>query len=69
MRLSFPLIHKIRLYPVFGKQLGLSWGGDWKHMTDQPHYELRPQWATSLSEDEMLAELRARKDSGKSVLA
>jgi len=54
---------------VLGKQLGLSWGGDWKDITDQPHYELRPQWATSLSEHEMLAELRARKDSGKSAFA
>jgi hypothetical protein len=25
---------------VLGKQLGLSWGGDWKNLTDQPHYEL-----------------------------
>jgi peptidoglycan LD-endopeptidase CwlK len=54
---------------VLGKQLGLSWGGDWKHGTDEPHYELRPHWATSLSENDMLAELRARKDSGKTAFA
>ena len=54
---------------VLGKQLGLSWGGDWKNLTDQPHYELRPHWATSLSENDMLAQLRARKDSGKTAFA
>jgi len=54
---------------VLGKQLGLSWGGDWKSITDEPHYELRPHWATSMSENDMLAELRARKDSGKTAFA
>lgn len=52
---------------VLGKQLGLSWGGDWKPRTDEPHYELRPHWAINLSEEEMLAELRTRKDRGTAV--
>ena len=54
---------------VLGKQLGLSWGGDWKSRKDEPHYELRPHWAKDLDEDAMLAELRARKDSGKTAFA
>ena len=54
---------------VLGKQLGFSWGGDWKSRTDEPHYELRPAWAKDLSEDQMLAELRARKDAGKALFA
>lgn len=54
---------------VLGKQLGLSWGGDWTSRKDEPHYELRPGWARDLSEDAMLAEFRARKDSGKALFA
>jgi peptidoglycan LD-endopeptidase CwlK len=52
---------------VLGKQLGLSWGGDWKHFKDEPHYELHPQWASDLSEKDTLAELRIRKDFGKPI--
>jgi peptidoglycan LD-endopeptidase CwlK len=48
---------------VLGKQLGLEWGGDWTSLVDKPHFELRPGWAASLSEHEMLAELRRRHDS------
>ena len=54
---------------VLGKQLGLAWGGDWKSITDEPHYELRPHWAESLSEKEMLAQLRGRKKSGQAYFA
>ena len=54
---------------VLGKQLGLSWGGDWKAIQDEPHYELRPHWAANLSETEMLAELRSRKESEKAIFA
>jgi len=25
-----------------GKSLGLSWGGDWKHLVDRPHFQLVP---------------------------
>jgi peptidoglycan L-alanyl-D-glutamate endopeptidase CwlK len=52
---------------ALGKQLGLSWGGDWKHLRDEPHYELRPQWAADLSEKDMLVELGIRKESGKPI--
>jgi peptidoglycan L-alanyl-D-glutamate endopeptidase CwlK len=54
---------------VLGKQLGLSWGGDWKSIQDEPHYELRPHWAADLSEEKMLAEMRKRKEAGKGVFA
>jgi peptidoglycan LD-endopeptidase CwlK len=54
---------------VLGKQLGLTWGGDWNSIKDEPHYELRPAWSKDLSEDDMLAELRSRKESGEAVFA
>lgn len=50
-----------------GKELGLHWGGDWKSIQDEPHFELHPQWAADLSEDEMLSELRARTAQGKEI--
>lgn len=42
-----------------GKNLGLSWGGDWG-VEDQPHFYLKPPFATGMSESEMMAELRRR---------
>ena len=45
---------------ALGVQLGLEWGGNWKSIQDEPHFQLRPAWARSLSEKEMLAELRRR---------
>ena len=49
---------------ALGTDLGLEWGGNWKKV-DEPHFQLRPAWAADLSESDMLAELRKRKDSGK----
>jgi peptidoglycan L-alanyl-D-glutamate endopeptidase CwlK len=49
--------------------LGLEWGGNWKTIVDQPHYQLRPAWAVDESEQRMLAELRSRKDRGEAVYA
>lgn len=54
---------------VLGKQLGLTWGGDWKSIDDEPHYELRPHWADKLSESAMLAELRKRAAKGTSMFS
>lgn len=51
-----------------GKSLGLSWGGDWKSFQDEPHFELRPKWAVSLSEKDMLAEFRSRVKNNEDVL-
>lgn len=50
-----------------GKNLGFEWGGDWSSIQDQPHFQLRPTWARGMKESEMLAEMRARKASGKDV--
>lgn len=44
--------------------IGLSWGGNWKSKKDKPHYELRPAWASQLSESAMVSELARRKDAG-----
>jgi peptidoglycan L-alanyl-D-glutamate endopeptidase CwlK len=34
---------------------------------DEPHFQLRPDWAEDLTERDMLAELRSRKDAGTGV--
>jgi len=52
---------------VIGKRLGLSWGGDWKNIEDQPHYELHPSWARDISESDMLAELRDRREANQPI--
>ena len=60
------------LYKVIGAlgtDLGLEWGGNWTSIVDEPHFQLRPAWAADLSEKEMLAELRQRKDLGKDFFA
>jgi peptidoglycan LD-endopeptidase CwlK len=54
---------------ALGTELGLEWGGNWKTIVDEPHFQLRPAWAEDLIEKEMLAELRERKDSGKDFFA
>ena len=45
---------------VLGADLGLDWGGNWKTLVDQPHFQLRPAWASGMTEAEMLANLRTR---------
>ena len=54
---------------AIGMKLGLEWGGNWKTIQDEPHFQLRPEWARDLSERDMLAELRARRALGKSAFA
>jgi peptidoglycan L-alanyl-D-glutamate endopeptidase CwlK len=54
---------------TMGKELGLFWGGDWESIQDEPHFELRPDWAADLKESDMLAQLRDRHDSGQGVFA
>jgi len=58
---------KYKAVGVLGMEMGLEWGGNWKTFVDQPHYQLRPLWAGGWAERDMLAELRARKESGKGV--
>lgn len=60
---------KYKAVGVLGQDLGLEWGGNWKTIVDQPHFQLRPTWALDLSESQMLAELRSRKDQRKAVYA
>lgn len=52
-----------------GKSLGLEWGGDWKSFRDEPHFQLRPGWASSVTESQMLSELRRRHDKGEDAFA
>jgi peptidoglycan L-alanyl-D-glutamate endopeptidase CwlK len=54
---------------ALGMKLGLEWGGNWKSIQDEPHFQLRPAWARDLSERDMLAELRARRALGKAAFA
>ncbi|KIY41267.1 peptidase M15 [Pseudomonas sp. 10-1B] len=58
---------KYKAVGVLGKELGLEWGGNWKSIVDQPHFQLRPTWANGMSERSMLAELRRRKAAGHAV--
>ena len=60
---------KYKAVGALGMVLGLEWGGNWKNIVDQSHFQLRPAWALPLSEKEMLAELRDRAASGKSAYA
>jgi peptidoglycan L-alanyl-D-glutamate endopeptidase CwlK len=62
-----PESSKYKAVGSLGVQLGLDWGGNWKSFKDEPHFQLRPNWATNMTESAMLAELRARKESGKAV--
>lgn len=48
-----------------GMDLGLAWGGNWKTIVEQPHFQLSPKWAAEMKESDILAELRTRKDSGR----
>jgi peptidoglycan L-alanyl-D-glutamate endopeptidase CwlK len=60
---------KYKAVGVLGMDLGLEWGGNWKTIQDEPHFQLRPKWAGDLRERDMLAELRSRKGSGKAAYA
>ena len=44
-------------------------GRSWKTIVDQPHFQLRPDWAADITEKEMLAELRDRVANGSPVYA
>jgi len=60
---------KYKAVGALGMDLGLEWGGSWKTIVDQPHFQLRPQWAQDLNEKTMLAELRERMTTGESAYA
>ena len=52
---------------ALGIKLGLEWGGNWKTIQDEPHFQFRPAWAREMSERDMLAELRRRNLQGAAV--
>lgn len=58
---------KYKVVGALGMDLGLEWGGNWKSIVDQPHFQLRPMWATNLTERQMLAELRLRRDNRQPI--
>jgi peptidoglycan L-alanyl-D-glutamate endopeptidase CwlK len=58
---------KYKAVGVLGMELGLEWGGNWKTIVDQPHYQLRPVWASNITERDMLASLRSRREAGAPV--
>ena len=60
---------KYQAVGVLGMDLGLEWGGNWKTIVDQPHFQLRPTWASDFAERQVLAELRLRHDNGTSAFA
>lgn len=52
------------LYKVvgtLGKGIGLQWGGDWKSLVDEPHFEYNPKGYT-------LGQLRDRKSAGLALV-
>lgn len=55
---------KYRGVGVLGADMGLEWGGNWTSLVDQPHFQLRPDWARGMRERDMLAELRRRVAAG-----
>lgn len=52
---------------ALGMELGLEWGGNWKTIVDQPHFQLRPAWADGMTDRAMLAELRQRVARGETI--
>lgn len=61
--------NKYKAVGVLGMELGLEWGGNWKTIVDQPHFQLRPSWAIEMREKTMLAELRSRARDSVQVYA
>lgn len=60
---------KYKAVGVLGMELGLEWGGNWRTIVDQPHYQLRPAWAQDLTERQMLAQFRNRMADGRQLFA
>lgn len=60
---------KYKAVGALGMDLGLEWGGSWKTIVDQPHFQLRPVWASSMRERDMLAQLRRRQNENQPVYA
>lgn len=54
---------KYKAVGVLGVGLGLTWGGNWRSLKDQSHFELLPAWAVGMPTRQMLAELRRRRNA------
>ena len=54
---------------AMGTDIGLAWGGNWTSIKDEPHFELRPDWAVDMGETDMVSELRRRKGIGEDPYA
>ncbi|WP_379090117.1 hypothetical protein [Pedobacter sp. UC225_65] len=54
---------------LIGESIGLTWAGDRKTFTSQPHFHLRPAWAATMKESDMLKELSRRKAANINLLA
>jgi peptidoglycan L-alanyl-D-glutamate endopeptidase CwlK len=52
---------------TLGEELGLEWGGNWRTLVDQPHFQLRPAWSIGLSQSRLLSGLRSRIADGVDV--
>jgi peptidoglycan L-alanyl-D-glutamate endopeptidase CwlK len=55
---------KYKAVGALGTSIGLDWGGNWKSFVDEPHFQVRPAWASELSERDMVTELRRRHKAG-----
>lgn len=51
------------------QSIGLTWAADQKTFALQSRFELRPAWALRMKEEEMLKELKRRKDLNLNLLA
>ena len=60
---------KYKAVGALGMDIGLEWGGSWKTLVDEPHFQLRPEWAAGMAERQMLAELRTRRTTESPVYA
>lgn len=60
---------KYKTVGILGMDIGLEWGGSWKSIVDEPHFQLRPNWANDLTEKQMLAALRDRVGNGLPIYA
>jgi peptidoglycan L-alanyl-D-glutamate endopeptidase CwlK len=60
---------KYKAVGALGMELGLEWGGSWRSLVDEPHFQLRPAWAQGLTERQMLAQCRDRVAGGQHLFA
>ncbi|MEJ5996392.1 hypothetical protein WG904_18330 [Pedobacter sp. Du54] len=51
------------------ESIGLTWAVDQKTFSHQSRFELRPAWALRMTEQEMLNELKRRKEANLNLLA